>query len=653
MVRVFGADGEESRIRTLPSIGRLAPDANGVPRFLPDLPNVKTLEYRTDNPPPADAIQKLDSVINPGLLPSYLQQAPSNALDPYAHGGPVEAPRDKKEPAVSLSDIEDWLLSDSEGGTITWGEALKELGAGPAAFGQTLGNAVSTGADMAQGAVTGGLDAVGSQIEAADRVLIGDAPGELLDNAWTGSVPGAMIASLLGLQSAQGDTSDIQAHALSNPDIYSNEYIQMLLKKKDKTPAEKEALVEYLMNGGINRGNDIMAPPEILSGQYDPYNPEHDLDALRQANRNLSDNKAPLNPEQQRLAAERAAAADAARAEADRIQGLRADDPRRDRPLIGPNTVRNYLDEQAAREAAYAAAQLDALYPLLEGGNAMGLAEQLAASERGYAQGRYNDLRTYLDTERARAGAQFDSDEEAIINQLQRSDADRKFAEEMYTNRRQKAGDDLQDKFSVRTSAANARLKNLGIDPAGYTNVVGKEMGALIGAQMQSGADLASRMAMLGAQRAQLGMGRARSGMAKERRAFDRNAADMLFQGSQRLSYELQDIDKALMNRRITAEQAKDAAAKAASEARQQANRAAALGPSFGIDPVTAAASSSFDGILKELISQSGDMGTMMTITEGMLPEAYDGLIGRQLSLKDIAQILSNEKTRGETQMYY
>tara|TARA_Y100001956_G_scaffold41448_2_gene40606 strand:+ start:859 stop:2769 length:1911 start_codon:yes stop_codon:yes gene_type:complete len=636
MVRVFGADGEESRIRTLPGTGRLVPDA------IQKLDSVLSA--------PRDAMVQttpaLATQINPGLLPSYLQQAPSNALDPYAHGGPVEAPRDKKEPAVSMSDIEDWLLADSEGGTMTWGEALKELGAGPAALGRDFGNAVSTGADAAQGAVTGGLDAVGSRIEAADRVLIGDAPGELLDNAWTGSVPGAMIASLLGLQSAQGDTSDIQAHALSNPDIYSNEYIQMLLKKKDKTPAEKEALVEYLMNGGINRGNDIMAPPEILSGQYDPYNPEHDLDALRQANRNLSDNRAPLNPEQQRLAAERAAAADRARA-------LRADDPIRDRPLIGPNTVQNHLDEQAAREAAYAAAQLDALYPLLEGGNAMGLAEQLAASERGYAQGRYNDLRTYLDTERARAGAQFDSDEEAIINQLQRSDADRKFAEGMYTDRRQKAGDDLQDKFSVRTSAANARLKNLGIDPAGYTNVVGKEMGALIGAQMQSGADLASRMAMLGAQRAQLGMGRARSGMAKERRGFDRNAADMLFQGSQRLSYELQDIDKALMNRRITAEQAKSAAAEAASEARQQANRAAALGPSFGIDPVTAATASSFDGILKELISQSGDMGTMMTITEGMLPEAYDGLIGRQLSLKDIAQILSNEKTRGETQMYY
>ena len=68
---------------------------------------------------------------------------------------------------------------------------------------------------------------------------------------------------------------------------------------------------------------------------------------------------------------------------------------------------------------------------------------------------------------------------------------------------------------------------------------------------------------------------------------------------------------------------------------------------------MTAATASSFDGILKELISQSGDMGTMMTITEGMLPEAYDGLIGKELSLKDIAQILSNEKTRGETQMYY
>ena len=166
-------------------------------------------------------------------------------------------------------------------------------------------------------------------------------------------------------------------------------------------------------------------------------------------------------------------------------------------------------------------------------------------------------------------------------------------------------------------------------------------MGALLGAQMQSGADLAERMAMLGAERAQLGIGRAKAGMAKERRAFDRNASDMLFQGSQRLSYELQDIDQALMNRRISAADAAAASAAAANEARAQAARAMVIGQSFGMPGDAAAASSAFPGLLKEFakIAADNDQGLTMTITEDMAPPGFEHLVGQNLSLDVIEQI--------------
>ena len=212
----------------------------------------------------------------------------------------------------------------------------------------------------------------------------------------------------------------------------------------------------------------------------------------------------------------------------------------------------------------------------------------------------------------------------------------------MYTARRGQSFNELQRKFDARTDAASARLKNLGIDPAGYTNVVGQEMGALLGAQRQSGADLAERMAMLGAERAQLGIGRAKAGMAKERRAFDRNASDMLFQGSQRLSYELQDIDQALMNRRISAADAAAASAAAANEARAQAARAMVIGQSIEMPGDAAAASSAFPGLLKEFakIAAGNNQGMAMTLTPEMLPDGFKHLADgeRTASLNEIIQ---------------
>jgi hypothetical protein len=259
---------------------------------------------------------------------------------------------------------------------------------------------------------------------------------------------------------AGADTSQNVAHALSNPDINTNEYIQMLLKKKDLSPAEKEALVEYLMNGGINRSNDIMIPPEIMSGQYDPYNPEHSLDTLRQANRDLSDNRAPLpggTPQQG--------------VEAGPV-GRTPTDAERNRPLDNRDEVlqRMWMEQQQAL--------INQLFPTQAGGDAMALAEQLAGQDRGYSQDRYSDLRTYLDTERERAGGQFDSDEEAILGQLRQQDQERRDAEGWYEAKRTAEFDKQEQKFDARTAAANFRLEKLGIDPTLYSEAVGQEMGS-------------------------------------------------------------------------------------------------------------------------------------------------------------------------------
>lgn len=443
-----------------------------------------------------------------------------------------------------------------------------------------------------------------------------------------------IVRNVLGVNNALtnvsgGSEPPLENPALSNLNLSDNDYIQMLMNKKDPSAAEKEALADYLMTGQINRLNDIIVPPEVTSGAYSPYGSgdtdNSTLEALRDAI--------------------------ASREAGTLIPGLPFNEsPSSDAgkgigKAVGESLAAKEAAEKAAQEAE--AARLQALFDQMfpAGGQAaggMGLAEQLADTNRGYAQGRYNDLTGFLDAERTRAGAQFDSDEQAIVKQLLGSDAKRRQAEDMYTARRGQSFNELQRKFDARTDAASARLKNLGIDPAGYTNVVGQEMGALLGAQMQSGADLAERMAMLGAERAQLGIGRAKAGMAKERRAFDRNASDMLFQGSQRLSYELQDINQALMNRRISAADAAAASAAAANEARAQAARAMVIGQSFGMPGDAAAASSTFPGLLKEFagIAADNDQGMAMTLTPEMLPDGFKHLADgeRTASLNEIIQ---------------
>ena len=423
-----------------------------------------------------------------------------------------------------------------------------------------------------------------------------------------------------------GSEASLEDPALSNLNLSDNDYVQMLMNKKDPSAAEKEALADYLMTGQINRLNDIIVPPEVTSGAYSPYGSgdtdNSTLEALRDA----------------------IARKEAGTLVPERGGSSKSSSPDADGEMYGPGrpeyekAIRNFEEQEAARLQAL----FDQMFPA--GGQAaggMGLAEQLADTNRGYAQGRYNDLTSFLDAERTRAGAQFDSDEQAIVKQLLGSDAKRRQAEDMYTARRGQSFNELQRKFDARTDAASARLKNLGIDPAGYTNVVGQEMGALLGAQMQSGADLAERMAMLGAERAQLGIGRAKAGMAKERRAFDRNASDMLFQGSQRLSYELQDINQALMNRRISAADAAAASAAAANEARAQAARAMVIGQSFDMPGDAAAASSAFPGLLKEFakIAAGNNQGLTMTLTPGMLPDGYEHLEGESFTLDQIEQL--------------
>ena len=450
--------------------------------------------------------------------------------------------------------------------------------------------------------------------------------GNAVQSLVTGPV-GTVARNVRGVANAlnsipSGSEPPLQDPALSNLNLSDNDYVQMLMNKKDPSAAEKEALADYLITGQINRSNEMMLPPEVSSGAYNPYGVGDAEQALRDA----------------------IARKEAGTLVPERGGSSKSSSPDADGEMYGPGrpeyekAIRNFEEQEAARMQAL----FDQMFPAgAQTEDGMGLAEQLADTNRGYAQGRYNDLTSFLDAERTRAGAQFDSDEQAIVNQLLASDAQRRQAEDMYTARRGQSFNELQRKFDARTDAASARLKNLGIDPAGYTNVVGQEMGALLGAQMQSGADLAERMAMLGAERAQLGIGRAKAGMAKERRAFDRNASDMLFQGSQRLSYELQDINEALMNRRISAADAAAASAAAANEARAQAARAMVIGQSIGMPGDAAAASSTFPGLLKEFakIAADNDQGLTMTITEDMAPPGFEHLVGQNLSLDQIEQI--------------
>ena len=228
------------------------------------------------------------------------------------------------------------------------------------------------------------------------------------------------------------------------------------------------------------------------------------------------------------------------------------------------------------------------------------LYEQLANSQRGGAQGRYDELSSFLSTEGARRNAQIDSDETSLLKQLQGSEEKRLVGEDFYRDRRAGEYADLENKLSIYGSAGDQRLENLGINPQLYTSAVGQQMGTLLGAQMQSGNDLMNRMSQLGAERASMVLGRASAGMSKERRALDASVASMAFQGSQTLSYELQDINEALMERRIDAATAQQAIDKANKEAAQKMADFAALGSAFGIsqDKMIAAGATGNDGAL-------------------------------------------------------
>ena len=515
-----------------------------------------------------------------------------------------------------------------------------------------LGRGGNAALDDAQKLLLGGLDAAGGALETADAAVInalqagargaqqgyGTARGEVAD--FLGGVVGTPQRNLAGIRNflsgAGGSDAPYQHSALSSDLVPgTNDYFQALMKKKDQTPAEREAIAEYLLQGGILRDNDIMVPPEIMSSAYSPYGSGETDNSTLEALRNAITAKEEGNliPGEGPQASGPGPASTA----------VTETDPNRDRPLDNRDAVyqKMYQEQQAAL--------INQLFPTFEGGNAMGLAEQQAATNRGYARDRYGDMKTYLGAERERAGGQFDSDEEAIIGQLLQQDQERRDAEGWYEAKRTAEFGETERKLDARTSAASTRLNNLGIDPTKYTEMVGTEMGALLGAQMQSGSDLAHRMSMLGAERARLGMGRAKSGFAKERRQFDADASDMLFQGSQRLSYELQDINNALMNRRISGAEAKDAAAAAANAAQMQAQRAMHFGTSqLAMDPVAAAMTSSIPGSMNKMID-AAPTGRAITITEGMLPPEWDALIGQEISIDDWAEISKTLEVQSRT----
>ena len=283
------------------------------------------------------------------------------------------------------------------------------------------------------------------------------------------------------------------------------------------------------------------------------------------------------------------------------------------------------------------------------------LYEQLANSQRGGAQGRYDELSSFLSTEGARRNAQIDSDETSLLKQLQDSESKRLVGEDFYRDRRAGEYADLENKLSIYGSAGSQRLSDLGIDPQLYTAAVGQQMGTLLGAQMQSGNDLMNRMSQLGAERASMVLGRASAGMSKERRALDAAVASMMFQGSQTLSYELQDINEALMERRIdaaTAQRAIDQKTKEAAQKAQAANDLyLALNPEG--DPNTGANLASlgvFDDYFKEKIKPEETPELTQIITQDFI-DAYglpQNILGAELSINEILKFADLAKTAAQ-----
>ena len=88
MVRILGADGEEPQVSTMPGTGRLVTDANGVQRFVPDRPNVKTLEF----------VPGRDATMADMVPADYSIEDLRRAAEQKYGGGPVPRPEGQFQP---------------------------------------------------------------------------------------------------------------------------------------------------------------------------------------------------------------------------------------------------------------------------------------------------------------------------------------------------------------------------------------------------------------------------------------------------------------------------------------------------------------------------------------------------------------------------
>ncbi len=145
--------------------------------------------------------------------------------------------------------------------------------------GQNLGPASSEAqalADMDR-ALKGALSPVGNAVQS----LVTSPAGTVARNFR------GVNNALSNINIPSGSEPPLQDPALSNLNLSDNDYVQMLMNKKDPSAAEKEALADYLMTGQINRLNDIIVPPEVTSGAYSPYGSgdtdNSTLEALRDA----------------------------------------------------------------------------------------------------------------------------------------------------------------------------------------------------------------------------------------------------------------------------------------------------------------------------------------------------------------------------------
>ena len=407
-------------------------------------------------------------------------------------------------------------------------------------------------------------------------------------------------------------------------------------------------LADTLMNDSMYRDNNIVRPEVILDGSYDPY-------GVEKGKQFYFDGERTIQPGTSEDALQ--GLRDAIQEREDKGKFFSDGGPRRDGWMA--QMEQDQADELAASLNApqgpfnqgldtgglgpNASSVLDNLQSTPSGPSAESLFQQLANSQRGGAQGRFDELIKFLGTEGARRNAQMDSDEAAILKQLQGSDSRRRAGEDFYRDRRAGEFGELEGRMNTYQSAGSRRLIDLGIDPQLYTSAVGQQMGTLLGAQMQSGNDLMNRMAMLGAERAEGAMGRASAGMSKERRVLDASVASMMFEGSQTLSMELQSINDALMKRRIDAATAQRAIDQKTREAAQKAQAAndlyLALNPEG--NPNTGAnleALGIFDDYFKEKIKPEETPELTQIVTQDLIDQLGlpQNTLGAELSQKEI-----------------